>query len=208
MDRPASIAWASSLHLVDCSALSGLSSSLCASSVVNLPQPLPRTPSGPPRAARPLLCPAPPFPFPFPFQHRAYAHGYARSRNGSIAASVLRRRAIASNASKHGLPVPFALRGVERPGIVTGTSNGALANAGDNSSNAALWHRGGMTMSMPCPPHVAAGNRAAFGGGQVRYDPVCTFAGNGTGNADIDVQAIPTSTQHMRHVRVLFASNS
>lgn len=93
-------------------------------------------------------------PAPFFFlQHRAH-NG---SRNSAVA-SVLRRRAVASTASAHGLPAPFQLRGVARR-----PATGAFRDAADD---AMLLHRG----SMPYPPHMAAGNKAVFGGTQVcRY---------------------------------------
>lgn len=117
---------------------------------------------------RPPHAPPPPAP---PSQHRAY--GRSRSSNSNFAASVLHRRAIASAASAHGLPAPFVLRGVERPSTGAIAGNGGFANAGDSSS-AGLLRRG----SMPYPPHMAVGNRAAFRGGQVctvrlRVRPPC-----------------------------------
>eukprot|EP00903_Cladosiphon_okamuranus_P017844 g16422.t1 len=94
-------------------------------------------------------------------KHRAYGS----SRNSNVAASVLHRRAIAANASAHGLPAPFELRGVEQPSTSAAGDCG-IFYTGDRSrssgSRAMLLQRG----SMPYPPHMAAGSRAAFGGAQ------------------------------------------
>ncbi|CAN0312179.1 unnamed protein product, partial [Ectocarpus fasciculatus] len=76
-------------------------------------------------------------------KHRAYS----ASRKSAVA-SVLHRRAMAANASAHGLPAPFELRGVLRR-TVTG-------------HHALPLHRG----SMPFPPHVAGGHRTALGATQ------------------------------------------
>ncbi|CAM9217576.1 unnamed protein product [Pylaiella littoralis] len=82
-------------------------------------------------------------------QHRAHFG----SRNSS-AASVLHRRAVASTESAHGLPAPFQLRGVVPMRSATGAFRDTTGDM--------LLHRG----SMPYPPHMAVGSKAALGGTQ------------------------------------------
>ncbi|CAB1104935.1 ABC [Ectocarpus sp. CCAP 1310/34] len=83
-------------------------------------------------------------------KHRAY-----NASRKSAVASVLHRRAMASNASAHGLPAPFELRGVVRRTITGGLG-------GTTGHHALPLHHG----NMPLPSNVACGNRAAMGATQ------------------------------------------
>ncbi|CAM9261689.1 unnamed protein product [Ectocarpus sp. 12 AP-2014] len=83
-------------------------------------------------------------------KHRAYS----ASRKSAVA-SVLHRRAMASDASAHGLPAPFELRGVVRRTVTGGLG-------GTTGHQTLPLHHG----SMPLPSNVACGNRAAMGATQ------------------------------------------